>query len=89
MRSKLRDRDDWFDIWFEDKKSILDTMTRNMASDLAAGYDPSGKCIREQTEGIFAYKREFEAEMDGFKSITEEQVNRWCFYDMKKRGVIM
>jgi len=87
-RARVTDRDDWFDIWFEDKQSIIDTMVRNMASDLEHGYDYFGKSIRQQREMIAEYKRQFDEEMDMFKEADEKQVNRWCFYDMKKRGVI-
>lgn len=90
MVSKLRDRSDWFDLWVEDKRSMLDTMARNLASDLNdGGYDFFGDCIQRQMSEISAYKEQFDTEMDSFKSMTEEAVNRWCFYDMKKRGAIL
>ena len=86
--SRVNDRDDWFDIWFEDKKAMLTTMVKNMASDLDNGYDYFGNCIRNQRESIERYQDQFNDEMDSFKAMDEKQVNRWCFYDMKKRGVI-
>lgn len=85
---RVTDSDNWFDMWFEDKKSILDCMVRNMAADLDAGYDYFGKCITGQREDIVAYKKQFDTEMDTFKTMDEKQVNRWCFYDLKKRGAI-
>lgn len=84
----LRDSDNWFDIWFSDKQSMLEVMNSNMLSDLAAGYSPDGSAIRSQRETIDNYRRVFESEVDSFKAMTEPEVNRWCFYDMKKRGVI-
>lgn len=86
--ASLRDSDDWFDIWFSDKQSMLDTMNSNMLSDLEVGYSPNGATIRHQLEVIVEYRRVFESELDSFKTMTEPEVNRWCFYDMKKRGVI-
>lgn len=86
--SRVTDRDDWFEIWFADKQSIVDTMVRNMTSDLECGYDYFGKSIREQREMIESYKAEYEAQMSEFWKMTESEVNKWCYYDMKKRGAI-
>lgn len=85
---RISDRDDWFELWFEDKQAILETMINNMASDLENGYDYFGKSISGQREMIEAYKKDIDNTMDMFKSMEEKQVNRWCFYDMKKRGAI-
>lgn len=88
MGTKIGDRDYWFDLWFEDKKSMIDTMVRNMTADLAAGYDYFGKAIRDQKQEIERYKTQLDNELDMFKAMDEKAVNRWCFYDMKKRGAI-
>jgi len=42
------ERTDWFEIWCEDKQNILNTMARNMAADLEAGYDFFGNSIQRQ-----------------------------------------
>lgn len=86
--ARVTDRNDWFDIWFADKQGMIDCMIRNMAADLEAGYDYFGNSIRSQREAIETYKAEFDRQVDEFKMMDEKQVNRWCFYDMKKRGVI-
>lgn len=86
--SRVTDSKEWFDMWFEDKKSIISIMYSNMASDLAAGYDYFGKSIQNQKQEIADYEAEFERQMDKFKSMSDDEVNRWCFYDMKKRGAI-
>lgn len=78
----------WFEIWFEDKQSILDTMVHNMASDLDHGYDYFGKSIREQREDIDRYKTQFDEEMKGFRTMEESKIQHWCYYDLKRRGVI-
>ena len=85
---RLTDRDDWFDLWFEDTKGLIATMYRNMASDLENGYDYFGNSIQNQIRTIEDYRKEFERQMDSFKTMSDSEVNRWCFYDMKKRGVI-
>ena len=46
-------------------------------------------CTSSNSAAVIA---EFEKKLsDGyelFKTMTDDQVDRWCFYDMKKRGVI-
>lgn len=89
MGARIADhRGEWFDIWFEDKKSIISTMYQNMASDLKVGYDPMGQSIRRQQAMIAEYQKQLEAELDLFKTMEDAAVDRWCFYDMKKRGAI-
>ena len=85
---RVTERDDWFDLWFKDKQSMIETMVSNMVADISAGYDFSGKIIQNQIQAINNYKSKFDAEVDSFKAMDEKAVNRWCFYDMKKRGVI-
>lgn len=88
MAVRISDRDDWFEIWFEDKQSMIETMTSNMAADLQAGYDFFGNSIQRQMRDIQEYKNRFDAQMEDFKFMEEKAVNRWCFYDLKKRGAI-
>ena len=87
-RCRISDRDDWFSVWQDDKESILQTMINNMTSDLNAGYDYFGKSIVEQHKTIEKYKSDIDTTYDLFKSMDEKEVNRWCFYDLKKRGAI-
>lgn len=86
--ARVTDSNEWFEIWFADKNSMIDTMYRNMAADISAGYQPQGACIQRQLADIDEYRKEFETQMSEFWKMTEAEVNRWCFYDMKKRGVI-
>lgn len=79
---------DWFSLWEMDKKSIITTMYRNMAADLAAGYDLYGKSITQQRQLITQYETEYSNTLETFKTMTEEQINHWCFYDLKQRGAI-
>lgn len=78
----------WFEMWFEDKKSMVETMLDNMRADLDAGYDPQGHCIRKQRVELEDYVNKFDRQMEQFKTMEDAKVNRWCYYDMKKRGVI-
>ena len=85
---RVTDRDDWFELWFADKQSMLNTMISNMTADLANGYNYFGDCIQGQKAQIDLYKIEFDRQVNAFKTMEEKEVNRWCYYDMKKRGVI-
>ena len=86
--AKTKYIDDWFEMWHLDKEVILNTMVRNMTADLECGYDYFGKSITEQREAIEAYKEKFDAEVMSFAEKTDEQRNKWCYYDMLRRGVI-
>lgn len=81
-------RDDWFDLWHDDKQSILDTMVKNMVSDLDAGYNYFGNSISKQRVEISKYKEQFESETMSLYAMTADEANRWCFYDMLRRGAI-
>lgn len=78
----------WFNIWFEYTKAIIETMIRNMNDDLENGYDPKGLCIQYQREQIAERQGEMDSQLDQFKEMSDARVNSWCFYDLKKRGVI-
>ncbi len=85
---RITDRNDWFELWTEDKQSMMDCMIRNMHSDLDAGYDYWGISMIQQRAEIEKFKIDWDMDMEMFKGMDEKTVNRWCFYDMKKRGVI-
>ena len=85
---RITDRNDWFDVWFEDRESMLNTMVRNMASDLNAGCDYFGQSITKQKQEIAEYKAQTDKTLDVFKDMDEKAVNRWCFYELKKHGAI-
>jgi hypothetical protein len=87
--SRITDRNDWFELWYEDKQSIMDTMVKNMVADLNAGYDYFGKSIQDQKQEIKNYKSEFDKQMIEFATMDEKAANRWCFYDLKRRGAII
>lgn len=74
--------------WAANKQSLLETMVRNMAADLECGYNYFGDSITRQRQQIAEYKAQFDSEVDGFKAMEERAVERWCYYDMKKRGAI-
>lgn len=63
-------------------------MTRNMVSDIEAGFNPCGESIKRQQREIERYNGEMKDQIDRFKKMEEKEVNRWCFYDLIKRGAI-
>lgn len=83
-----RRKTDWFELWFSDKESIINTMLKNMASDLECGYSYFGNSIQNQKRAIDEYDKEFKEQVELLKTLDEEKAQRWCYYDMKKRGVI-
>ena len=85
---RITEGTNWFEIWFQDKNSMLDIMLSNMISDLNNGYDWFGKSITDQRNMIENYKKKFDEQMDRFKEMEDNTVNRWCYYNLKKRGVI-
>lgn len=86
--ARITDRNDWFELWCEDRESMLTTMVRNMAADLDAGLSYFGNTVSRQRKMIEEYKAETDATFDMFKGMDEVSVNRWCFYELKKRGAI-
>lgn len=86
--ARITDRDDWFEVWFEDRESILSTMIRNMTADLNAGYDYFGQSITKQKKETEEYKAQTNSTLDMFKDMDEKAVNIWCYYELKKRGAI-
>ena len=80
----------WFDLWFDDKESILKTMVKNMSADLEAGYSYFSESIKRQREAIEEYKKQFDAEIEKIKAMSGDVkvIDRYCYHDMKKRGTI-
>lgn len=82
------ERTDWFEIWCEDKQNIMNTMARNMAADLEAGYDFFGNSIQRQIKDMEAYRDAFNAEMDKIAEMEPSRVNHYCYVKLKKSGAI-
>lgn len=79
---------DWFELWYTDKQAMLETMIRVMVSDLNAGYNYFGECITKQREYIDKFKKEFEDQLMAFHEMDEGKRNRWCYYDLLRKGAI-
>ena len=79
---------DYFKLWYEDKRSILETMNRNMYADIDVGYDPNGENIKGQLKAIDDYSIDINRHLLQFSSMNDKEVQRWCKYDMIRRGAI-
>lgn len=80
--------DKWFEMWYNDKTSIIDTMLKNIAADIEAGYDPLGNSIKKQRKELDEYIKIFDAEVELLKEFTPKQCEHWCKLDLLKRGAI-
>jgi len=78
----------WFKAWEETRNSILAAMHKNLAADLAAGYEYTGQSIQKQLAAIDEYKHEFDEQLMGFVGKSNKEVEDWCYYDLKSRGWI-
>lgn len=85
---KVAGRDDWFDVWYDDKRSILLTMYENLASDLRAGYKIEGNSVKKQQATIQEYIEDINGCLEWAKETTPNYLNRWCYNDLVKRGAI-
>ena len=79
---------DYYEIYCEDSESIINTMFRNLNADLDAGYNPVGDCIRRQQQMIDDRQKEYRDALDLFKTMTDQEINRWCYFELKKKGAI-
>lgn len=79
---------DWYNIWIEDKQSMMATMARNMAADLEAGYDYFGTCIQNQIKALNEYREEYYRELDKMAEMDPRRVNHYCYFKLLKSGAI-
>ena len=79
---------DWFEIWKADKESMMNTMVRNMQSDLDAGYNYFGKSITAQRENLERYKEQYDADLDHIAEMEPAKVQHWCYIKLLKAGAI-
>lgn len=78
----------WQTMWIDDKKSMISVMYGNLHADLDAGYDPVGNSIKRQLETICDYVARYEHELMQLASMTDAQAERWCKFDLIRRGAI-
>lgn len=83
---------DYYHMWKADKENIIRTMYRNMTDDLNAGYDPMGDTINRELSDIAEYKAAYKVLCDTIIEMALDHdwqfINKWCYKDMIRRGVI-
>lgn len=79
---------DWMKMWIDDKQGMISTMMRNLAADLDAGYTYFGQCVQKQKYDIEEYQKQYEKELMALADMDEKKANRWCYFDLLRRGVI-
>lgn len=80
---------DYFKIWLDYEKSILDTMVENMVFNLEAGYDYFGTSIEKQKAEIENYKHQVDDQLEIMAKFSHDpKINKWCYMDLIRRGAI-
>lgn len=78
----------WLEIWFEDRESMLETMRRNLAADIEAGYDVNGHLVRKQIVDIEEYEARFNTDAHRVREMEPAKAKHWCYVDLRRRGAI-
>ena len=78
----------YFSLWCEDKRSIQAARSRNLASDLDAGYSPFGSALVGQMRSCIDAEQEYVAQFTRFSHMTVSQIDEWCRQDLIDRGAI-
>lgn len=86
--SRVTDSNEWRKMWDSDKRAMIDTMRRNLAADITAGYSMRGRSVQNQIHDIDEYEYDYFEQIRKLDSMSESEANKWCFYDMKRRGAI-
>jgi len=81
-------KNDWFEMWCNDYDCLIYTAVRNLKADLEAGYNPNGESIKRSREVITEFENRYMNGLEKMKGLTENQIQCWCYLDMKKRGAI-
>ena len=78
----------FFDLWKDDRQSVLATMARNLASDLAAGYDYHGASITRQRAEMAEYAAQTRALREQIERQDIRAREAFCRRLLKKSGAI-
>ena len=79
---------DYFEIWDQDIKALIHTTYKNIAADLACGYDPLGRSIQSDRAFIMQLEKRYSDTLERFKNDPAIDVQKYCYYDLKQHGVI-
>ena len=80
---------DWYHLWCEDKESTLMTRVKNLCDDLTSrSVSPTSISAGEQIAEIMNARNHLMVDYHRLRFMSPEDRARWCFDDMKRRGVI-
>lgn len=79
---------DYISMFFADIESLIITGHRNLCADLEAGYSLDSKAIKFEKDFIADCEKRRADAAERFKTMTDEEANRWAYYDLLKRGAI-
>lgn len=80
--------ENWYRIYLQDRRAMLDTMQRNLLSDLDAGYSPQGQSVTTQRKRIDDFKKEFASAIDMLRTISANEREYWCYCELLTLGAI-
>lgn len=79
---------DYISMFFEDIESLIIAGHRILCADLDAGYSLDSKAIKFEKEFIADCEKRRADAAERFKTMTDDEANRWAYYDLLKRGAI-
>ncbi len=83
-----RGRTDWFDVWCADWEGLIETQARNIQSEIEAGWKYKSARVQNEIRILNEFNGEYKMNLGRFGGMTDEEVNRYCYYDLLRRGAI-
>ena len=79
---------DWLEVWIDDWESLIETQNRNIQSELQAGFKWTGQHVQHEVKILKEFDSKYRDGLEKFKYMDEREVQRWCYFDLLKRGAI-
>lgn len=83
-----RGRKDWFDVWCADWEGLIETQARNVQSEIDAGWKYKSDRVQNELRILNKFNGEYRRQLGRFASMEDKEVNRFCYYDLLRRGAI-
>ena len=81
-------RSDWFEIWCEDWEGLITTQSLNIKAELDAGWKWKSDRVQHEVNVLNQFQNTYRLQLGRFAEMEEKQVQRWCYYDLLRRGAI-
>ena len=75
-------KNDWFLLWNEDSCIDIETMAQSY------NHEYELNCREQLRKDLKIANTKYEETLDLFKTMSDEEVNRWCYYESIKKGWI-